>query len=929
MIVSIVTLLTSLLMSISGAMLGDASGTINTLDQLKSTSTPYAAITTRAHARNLYIPFSWATSSGITTTTLCLTGDSCRTTWPTAGGGSGSIGTSSPGVISSLLYFTTSGATPELVAPVATTTLTASSPLSLSNPVAKIGGSNSVLTLDTTGTWSGNSGTATALAANGTNCASGTSPLGVDAFGASESCFDVWTEAENTSAGYGTGSVTSITTTYPILGGPITTSGTLSLAFGTTTPNTWSGLQTFTNTATTTFSGPIDMGLGNHLTTHGIRSDASDGIHVHANNWTNVALLGAGNTANTTFYGAVNIDGSTRLATSLTGLALTTSGTVSAYAGTSCTNQFVRSLNASGVATCATVGTLDVSGLDISDDTNLAATWPVILTGDTLSFGGLSTSTAAVVGNLPYFSGINTFANVATSSVTINAPLTSSGTAGYVVGGSGWTLDVDNLAAADLAAADFGDFTCNGTTCSLDTAYATAATTLTIAGTANQITSSAGAQDLSANRTWTLSLPSHVIFPSSFQVGSASTTHATSTNLDVTGLLTFNGVTASTWATFCTTITGGAGLCDGTDDTGAGGGAFAWTTTTNFGTTTSATSTPLWLRGSLYSLFASSTAVLTNATTSMLTNTGSTWLPSLTSAVVLTDANGLLAEYAGTTCVGVSKVVVALGTTGIATCDFVSLTANVSGTLPVANGGTGVATFAQGWLYSDGGTGALAASTSPTVNYVTSTSTIASSTLPWLTTTRLKVSSFIEIGTEVITNFTNSVIAAIQSAASVVPTGVWDFGGATSLEMPNGDAPTVNATGEYAFDTTSGNFIIATSTNAGGFVAASATTTLYAFSATTSPIVSGGSQVLPSHPNAQVATAVWCKVTSGTSLVINLSDTGTNDTNTITCTTTGAQYALTSNNSFTSSEDIRVEYGTKTGDTGDIVVRIMGYRTSN
>ncbi len=44
-------------------------------------------------------------------------------------------------------------------------------------------------------------------------------------------------------------------------------------------------------------------------------------------------------------------------------------------------------------------------------------------------------------------------------------------------------------------------------------AKALGATTITIAGTANQITSSAGAQDLSANRTWTLSLPADVIIP--------------------------------------------------------------------------------------------------------------------------------------------------------------------------------------------------------------------------------------------------------------------------------------------------------------------------------------------------------------------------------------------------------------------------------
>lgn len=46
------------------------------------------------------------------------------------------------------------------------------------------------------------SDTATSLHANGTNCSSGSAPLGVDASGNAESCFDVWTEAENTSAAY-------------------------------------------------------------------------------------------------------------------------------------------------------------------------------------------------------------------------------------------------------------------------------------------------------------------------------------------------------------------------------------------------------------------------------------------------------------------------------------------------------------------------------------------------------------------------------------------------------------------------------------------------------------------------------------------------------------------------------------------------------
>lgn len=63
----------------------------------------------------------------------------------------------------------------------------------------------STTNLSATNLWgalTGNADTATALAANGTNCSAGNAPLGVDASGAVESCFDVWTEAENTSAAY-------------------------------------------------------------------------------------------------------------------------------------------------------------------------------------------------------------------------------------------------------------------------------------------------------------------------------------------------------------------------------------------------------------------------------------------------------------------------------------------------------------------------------------------------------------------------------------------------------------------------------------------------------------------------------------------------------------------------------------------------------
>lgn len=87
---------------------------------------------------------------------------------------------------------------------------------------------------------------------------------------------------------------------------------------------------TGTTTATSTFGGDVTLGLGKIFTGHALRSDASDGVLLQANNYTNVGIFGAGNSSNSTFYGGVNIDGTTRLATSLTGALSASAGAVSA-----------------------------------------------------------------------------------------------------------------------------------------------------------------------------------------------------------------------------------------------------------------------------------------------------------------------------------------------------------------------------------------------------------------------------------------------------------------------------------------------------------------------------------------------------------------------------------------------------------------------
>lgn len=162
-------------------------------------------------------------------------------------------------------------------------------------------------------------------------------------------------------------------------------------------------------------------------------------------------------------------------------------------------------INNSTLASIATT-TLGVSGPFL-----LPSTGALVGGSNTiLTWTGLATTTAITSNQLLYSTSASGVSSVATSSLGVTGPITFSGTIGSQVGGAG------------------GNFGC--ATCALTTRA------LTVAGTANQITSSAGAQDLSADRTWTLSLPNHVIFPLDFVVTNATTTNATTTTLYFTGL---------------------------------------------------------------------------------------------------------------------------------------------------------------------------------------------------------------------------------------------------------------------------------------------------------------------------------------------------------------------------------------------------------
>lgn len=126
---------------------------------------------------------------------------------------------------------------------------------------------------------------------------------------------------------------------------------------------------------------------------------------------------------------STNITFSGGLTGTLTGNAST--ATALAANGTNCSaGNYALGVDAGGNAegcTLANTGTL----------TSVTGTWPIISSGGTtpnITFGGLSTSTAAVIGSIPYFSGVNTFANISTTSASCAGTVSCSA---FTVLGSG------------------------------------------------------------------------------------------------------------------------------------------------------------------------------------------------------------------------------------------------------------------------------------------------------------------------------------------------------------------------------------------------------------------------------------------------------------------------------------------------------------
>jgi hypothetical protein len=366
-------------------------------------------------------------------------------------------------------------------------------------------------------------------------------------------------------------------------------------------------------------------------------------------------------------------------------LVLTSStGLAGAYGGATCPGALIQSINADGTVTCASSGAgtgggsvtsvaqtvpafLSISGSPITTTGTLAIT----LSGTALpvSSGGTGQITFTS-GQLLYGNGTNALSSVATSSISVGTGISvTSGTLGSQIGGTNVTLGIANnaLTLAQLPQIAAGFILGNNTGA---TANVTSFATSSLFGTGS------GGQVLA----WNNGVPQWVA--------------TSSIN---------NGVTAVT----------------GTWPIISSGGA-----TPNITWGGLSTSSPLAAGGAL--LYATGVNTVASAATSTLAvGTGLTSSGTLGYQVGGTNSSISFAAIAANSlwanATGGSAVPTAIATSSLG-INF----ANLVGIASVAQGGTGQTSFAQGWLHSNGST--LTSSTSPTVNYITATSTTATST---------------------------------------------------------------------------------------------------------------------------------------------------------------------------------------------------------
>ena len=171
---------------------------------------------------------------------------------------------------------------------------------------------------------------------------------------------------------------------------------------------------------------------------------------------------------------------------------------------------------------------------------------------------------------------------------------------------------------------------------------------------------------------------------------------------------------------------------------------------------------------------------------------------------------------------------------------------------------------------------------------------------------------------------------AINNGSSgITSTGVINFGGATSFEIPNAASPVVNTAGEIALDTTDNQLLVADSGGTARVIPLEPVLFAVTISSTSAEWFNGGKLDIPSHTkDGRELTQFRCHVDGGTSVVANVTDNGTNDTESITCATTQTSDTnVSTNDTFTADELWAIEIGAITGVVDYLIFEGYGYIT--
>lgn len=304
-------------------------------------------------------------------------------------------------------------------------------------------------------------------------------------------------------------------------------------------------------------------------------------------------------------------------------------------------------------------------------------------------------------------------------------------------------------------------------------AYTPQSTTITVAGTASQITSSAGAQSLAANRTWTLSLPNHVIFPSSFQVASATTTNATTTNLHITGL----NCTSNSNGGALTVDANGRVACSDDDSTAGSGTSAVATSTADTATQvvffTSTNATPATIGGDAGMTYSSSLdrLTVTRASTTQLSVSDTAWFFSNNIAIdsQIRFAGGATIDEAVGGKISIGNVP---GNANFAVLDTDSLTASSQFAFPDLAGESDIFALLGANQTLTGGKIFTASSTFLSLNAVNSTTTNATTTTLAITGLATPAGAFLAVnpqGTVIATTTPTGGSGTVTNIATTYP----------------------------------------------------------------------------------------------------------------------------------------------------------------